>query len=255
MARRPANRREFLAGAAAGVLGALGACAGAARAQAQGDARLAARPAAPTARLAPGRHELALAASRNGLLYVPQSYRAEQPAPLVVLLHGAGGSAANWFGSYGPRAESLGVIALAPESRGATWDAVRGEFGADVRFIDTALRYVFTHCAVDPAHIAIAGFSDGASYALSLGLANGDLFTHVIAFSPGFMRRAEPAGKPPVFVSHGSDDRILPIASTSRVIIPDLRRRGYKVEVAEFNGGHEVPAAISDRALEWFLGR
>ena len=33
-----------------------------------------------------------------------------------------------------------------------------------------------------------SGFSDGASYALSLGAANGDLFTHIAAFSPGFMR-------------------------------------------------------------------
>jgi poly(3-hydroxybutyrate) depolymerase len=43
-------------------------------------------------------------------------------------------------------------------------------------------------CTVDPQRICVSGFSDGASYALSLGLANGDLFTHVAAFSPGFMR-------------------------------------------------------------------
>jgi len=34
------------------------------------------------------------------------------------------------------------------------------------------------------------GFSDGASYALSVGITNGDLFTHVIAFSPGFVAPA-----------------------------------------------------------------
>lgn len=33
-----------------------------------------------------------------------------------------------------------------------------------------------------------AGFSDGASYALSLGQPNADVFSHIIAFSPGFMR-------------------------------------------------------------------
>jgi predicted esterase len=36
------------------------------------------------------------------------------------------------------------------------------------------------------ATLAVSGFSDGASYALSIGPANGDLFTHVMAFSPGF---------------------------------------------------------------------
>ena len=47
------------------------------------------------------------------------------------------------------------------------------------------------------------------SYALSLGLANGDLFTHVIAFSPGFITPAPPSGRPPIFVSHGTADQVL----------------------------------------------
>jgi predicted esterase len=41
---------------------------------------------------------------------------------------------------------------------------------------------------VDRSAICCSGFSDGASYALSLGLSNGDLFSHILAFSPGFMR-------------------------------------------------------------------
>ena len=57
--------------------------------------------------------------------------------------------------------------------------------------------------AFDPAHIAVGGFSDGASYALSVGITNGDLFTDVIAFSPGFMAPARQQGKPRLFISHG----------------------------------------------------
>ena len=52
---------------------------------------------------------------------------------------------------------------------------------------DEALVRVFATYPVDPTHLAISGFSDGASYALSLGLANADLFTHIVAFSPGFV--------------------------------------------------------------------
>jgi phospholipase/carboxylesterase len=36
--------------------------------------------------------------------------------------------------------------------------------------------------------VALGGFSDGASYALSLDLTNGDLFASLIAFSPGFIQ-------------------------------------------------------------------
>ena len=216
-------------------------------------ARLSARIASPIHDIEPGQHELALAASRNGILYVPRSYRRERPAPFILLLHGAGGSAGNWFGSYGARAESLGAIMLAPESRGPTWDAIRGDFGADVSFVDMALRYTFERCAIDRRRVAIAGFSDGATYALSLGLPNGDLFTHVIAFSPGFIREDNPVGNPPLFVSHGVRDTILPIEATSRAIVPHLRAQGYTVEYVEFAGGHSVPAEIATQGLSWFL--
>lgn len=47
------------------------------------------------------------------------------------------------------------------------------------------LLQVLSNYAVDTTRLGVGGFSDGASYALSLGLTNGDLFTHVIAFSPG----------------------------------------------------------------------
>lgn len=47
------------------------------------------------------------------------------------------------------------------------------------------LAKVFQEYTVDPTHLAIAGFSDGASYSISLGVCNGFLFTHIIGFSPG----------------------------------------------------------------------
>ena len=53
-----------------------------------------------------------------------------------------------------------------------------GRYGSDIAFIDRALAQIFNRNAIDPSKVAIAGFSDGASYALSVGLTNGDLFTH-----------------------------------------------------------------------------
>jgi phospholipase/carboxylesterase len=70
--------------------------------------------------------------------------------------------------------------------------------------------------SVDARRLAVTGFSEGVSYVLSVGLPNGDLFTHVIAFSPGFASSAAYRGKPPVFVSHGTRDKVLPIDRCSR---------------------------------------
>jgi dienelactone hydrolase len=138
-------------------------------------------------------------------------------------------------------------------SRGRTWDAVLDTFGPDVAFIDQAVAWTFARYAVDPDRVAVAGFSDGASYALSLGLANGDLFGRVMAFSPGFVAPAPPQGHPRLFVSHGTADMVLPIDQCSRRIVPRLERADYDVTYQEFDGPHTVPPEIAQAAVAWFL--
>ena len=98
------------------------------------------------------------------------------------------------------------------------------------------------------------GFSDGASYSISLGLLNGDLFTHVMAFSPGFVTEGSRRGKPRFFISHGVQDRILPIDLCSRRIVRELRGDHYDVRYTEFEGGHETPPEMVRAALGWLAG-
>jgi phospholipase/carboxylesterase len=167
-------------------------------------------------------------------------------------LHGAGGDARSGISHFLHLVDAAGVVLLAPESRGRTWDVLVGDFGPDVEFIDRTLEWAFDRLALDTRRLAITGFSDGASYALSLGLTNGDLFTHLIAFSPGFMAPAQRRGKPPAFVSHGTRDGVLPIERCSRRIVPQLDREGYKVHYREFDGPHTVPYSVAREALDWF---
>jgi phospholipase/carboxylesterase len=199
--------------------------------------------------------QLKLEGARDGFVYVPASVSAGRPAPLVLMLHGAGGSARHSLPLLQGLADRFGIILLAPDSRGRTWDAVAGGFGPDVAFIERALAQTFGSYHVDPARVAVAGFSDGASYALSLGATNGDLFTHVLAFSPGFMSPAARHGSPALFVSHGTKDRVLPIDACSRRIVPRAERAGYTVRYREFDGPHTVPAEIAAEAIAWFLER
>ncbi|MDB5263064.1 MAG: phospholipase, partial [Adhaeribacter sp.] len=135
----------------------------------------------------------------------------------------------------------------------SSWDIISGrQFGPDVIFIDQALVQAFDHYVIDTSRLAIGGFSDGASYALCLGLTNGDLFTHIIAFSPGFAHTLEKNGKPAVFISHGIHDQILPIEPCSRRIVPQLQRQGLRVNYQEFEGEHEIPANIAAHGVAWF---
>lgn len=220
-----------------------------------GPGRLSSRPGPPTERpLAPGVHRLPIGGARNGLVQVPTGYRPSRPAPLVIALHGAGGNASRRL--FGKHSEPYGLVVVAPESRGADWDLiVEGGFGSDVPWLDQVLRWTFDRFRIDRDRIALAGFSDGASYSLSLGLTNGDLFTHVMAFSAGFMEPAERVGRPAVFVSHGRDDPVLPFENASGEIVPQLEDWGYPVRFVPFEGGHEAPLEVSRDAVLWFLGR
>jgi phospholipase/carboxylesterase len=201
-----------------------------------------------------GAQPVGLDSGRDGVIYVPAGLTA--PAPLLVLLHGAGGSAAGMTRRIDAfaLADELKIVILATDSRDRTWDMVRGQYGPDVAFLDKALAKVFERVAVDPKRLAVGGFSDGASYAIGLGLQNGDLFTHVTAFSPGFFVANQRQGRAQFYVSHGRHDEILPIESTSRRIVPVLERDGYSVRYKEFDGPHSAPVTIAREAFAWIAG-
>jgi phospholipase/carboxylesterase len=167
------------------------------------------------------------------------------------MLHGAGQSAEIGIRPFLPLADAAGTILVAPDSRGSTWDFLYGPYGADVAFIDRALGRVFDRCAIEPAQIAIEGFSDGASYALSLGLTNGDLFSRVIAFSPCILAPAAHIGRPRIFISHGTEDRILPIDNCGRRLAAELVNAGYRTELHEFTGPHTVTPEMARLAITW----
>ncbi len=220
--------------------------------------RLTARPAqpgsqAPGTPTSQGAQPVGLGGEREALLYVPTGYTPDHPAPLAVMLHGAGGTARHGLGLLQELADSAGLLLLAPWSRRQTWDVIFGSYGPDVAYMDRALEHTFERYAVDPARVAIGGFSDGASYALSVGITNGDLFTHVIGFSPGFMVPGEQHELPRLYISHGTRDEVLPIDACSRRIVPRVKRAGYDVLYHEFDGPHTVPSDIAREAVDWFI--
>ncbi len=202
-----------------------------------------------------GQQSLRIDEKREVLLYVPANYKAENPAPFALMLHGAGGNVHHGMALLQHYADEFGMILLAPKSQHGTWDVIAADYGVDVEFIDKALKQVFEQYNVDSKRLAVGGFSDGASYALSIGLINGDLFSHIIAFSPGFMAPTRQAGTPRIYISHGTDDQVLPIERCSRRIVPQLQRARYDVTYKEFNGPHTIPPELSRESVEWLTGK
>ncbi len=204
-----------------------------------------------------------LEAGATATLYVPDSVSLDRPAPLLLLLHGAGGRGEGLARRFKAEADRRGFIILAPDSEGQTWDAVLSiasnrsrppVFGEDVARIDSVLRETLSRYPIDPSKLAIAGFSDGAGYALSLGARNSALFHSIMAFSAGMMVAGDTGPPAKVFISHGTKDRILPIAISRDTLAPALRNVGFKVEFVTFNGDHELPDDVLAKGLDMWLG-
>jgi phospholipase/carboxylesterase len=203
--------------------------------------------------LADGIVTMPQANGREGVLYLPAGRRA--PAPLLVMFGGATQRAERSLVFLRDLADEVGLVVYAPQSLGRTWDFIEGGYGPDVESVQAGLDWIFERVALDVSRLAVGGFSDGAGYALSLGITNGDWLTNVIAWSPGYMRFPAERGSPRIFVSHGVHDRILPIDRCSRLLVPRLRRAGYEVDYIEFDGPHTLPPEVAEVTMRWFLER
>lgn len=219
--------------------------------------RLDFRPgAAPTAAALPaGRHGLSFAEGREAVLVVPEDLPTDVPVPLLVMFHGAGGEANRVLPHLVPHARARRFLLLAPQSMFPTWDIVIGGHGPDLQRLQGALALVAEHFPIDPAHLAFAGFSDGGSYALSLGLTNGDVASHVIGLSAGFMNAFTQTGTPKFFLAHGRADRQLPIETSAHPHAKRLLEGGYDLTLQPFDGDHVIVPWVVARAVEFFLGR
>lgn len=236
------NRRDFIALGAAGAIGLLG------------EARMAGAQQPAPAAIPYGASRLGISDDdRDATLYIPKSYQPGVPTPLMMMLHGFAGSGDGVRGMF-PLAEEFGVVMIAPESRGLTWGRAIPGFDADVRYLGPAYRHVANLVDVDETRVALGGVSDGAGYALSMGLAYGDSFNHLIIFMGGQMVPYRNQGKPRIFMAHGVDDTQMPIDKTARIYVPRLKADGYDVTYHEYQGGHRVPPAEIRAAFEWFVG-
>jgi phospholipase/carboxylesterase len=204
-------------------------------------------------RLPPGRHDLGLFESRDYALIVPTGIDPALPTPLMVLFHGGGGSAEKILPVMQTHAETHKFLLLVPQSLMPTWDIVIAGNGPDRERLDLALTQVAARFTLNPERFAFAGHSDGGSYALSNGLCNGDIVTHILAFSAGFMTVLAQEGAPFVFIAHGSKDEQTPVQTAGRAHATRLHSAGYDVTYIEYDGPHKSQAHIVEAGVMYFL--
>ena len=150
-------------------------------------------------------------------------------------------------------AEENGVLLLVPQSLMPTWDIVIGGNGPDRERLENALDWVADRYALRADKFAFAGHSDGGSYSLSNGIANGDFVTHILAFSAGFFSPLHQEGAPYIFIAHGSRDEQTPVETAGRASAHRLKAAGYDVCYIEFDGPHASQPPVVEVAVQYFL--
>jgi polyhydroxybutyrate depolymerase len=165
--------------------------------------------------------------TRHYLLHIPDLADASKPLPLVLLLHGRGGSgkAIHGYSDFGAKADKEGFLLACPDASGTppAWNsgayASRSYPADDVAFLHTLLDTLEKRHRVDPRRIFVAGHSSGGMMSHRLGseLADRVAAIGVVAGSIGAQladgtsdRLTAPTKPISVILFHGKADRIVP---------------------------------------------
>lgn len=166
--------------------------------------------------------------SRTYRVFVPTSYTAGTPTPLVVGLHGGFGSGRQFERDNGlkPALAERAMLGVFPDGVAGpltgirTWNA--GNCCAysmntdvdDVGFIDALVKRLRRQYTVDPARIYAIGHSNGGMLSFRLGCDLPGVFAAIasVAGAVDDTRRCQPGHRLNVLVIHGYRDRNVPYA-------------------------------------------
>jgi phospholipase/carboxylesterase len=195
----------------------------------------------------------------QGYLLLP-AIDPERTYPLVTVLHGAGRQDELLVRAYRDEPARRHAVFFIPRSTSPTWDLLIGEDRPDIDFLEHAYAEIYRRLPVDHTRQALIGYSDGASYALAIGLSNPRLFAAIMGWAAGFVV-FDPTGvaatdpRPRILLEHGTHDPVFPFEEVAVRNCAILRRLGYDVELRVDDGGIHWPSrTFQPAALDWFLG-
>jgi len=195
----------------------------------------------------------------RAILLTPDEIHPERNYPLITVLHGAGRQDEQLAKAFRDEPEKRDALFLIPRSFLATWDLLASRERTDLDFLEWAYDLVYRRYPVDPLRQALIGYSDGASYALSVGLSNPHVFSAIMGWAAGFRVIDESlvdprARKPRILLEYGTHDQLFPFEQVALPMRQGLERAGYGVEFRVDQGGKHWPSGdFQHEALDWFL--
>jgi predicted esterase len=187
-------------------------------------------------------------------LYLPESTGTDEKIPLIVVLHGLGGSGANTLPAWVERFDKKFAVLCPTYPMGAWWALPAEEMVLNL-IDETRENY-----NIDSDRVFLAGLSNGAIGAYMIGMFYPDRFAGLIpiagSITPRYMHFLMNLRNTPVYMIQGAHDPIFPIKLSRRVhkILSDMKypviyREHAKKGLA--HGGHFLPESEIPSMVEW----
>jgi polyhydroxybutyrate depolymerase len=191
---------------------------------------------------------------RTYLTYVPESYDASKPTPLVLSLHGF----IEWpahqmkISQWNQVADKYGFIVVYPSGTGfpLRWNASGQSPNQDVIFISNLIDKLEAEYNIDSKRIYVNGLSNGGgmSYRLACDLADRIAVFGGVAGAYNLpIEECNPGRPMPVIIFHGTDDPIVPyeggVESRNAFLLPNIPE--WVKSWAVKNGCSETPVDLS----------
>ena len=126
---------------------------------------------------------------RGFLIHLPPGYEEDQPAPLLLVLHGAGmtGPEMMVLAQFNALADESGHIVVYPGGVNRGWNAEAADNGPDdLGFLAAVLDHMEANYAIDGERVHVVGYSNGGTMALRVGCTFSERFAGVVAVAANF---------------------------------------------------------------------
>ena len=187
-------------------------------------------------------------------LYIPES--AKPNMPMIVVMHGMGGSGANTIPTWIKRLRDKFVIVCPTYPMGAWWSKNAEEF------VLKLINKTRENYSIDANRIFLSGLSNGAIGAYLIGMFYPDHFSGIIPIAGGISKQLMSflvnLNNTPVYIIQGLFDPMFPIQLTRRTykILSDFKSpvvyREHKKRGAA-HGGHFLPESEVPDLVEWLM--
>jgi hypothetical protein len=195
----------------------------------------------------------------RGVLLTPEPYDPNLQYPLFTIFHGAGRQDELLAKASRGQPNERQAFFFIPRSIAPTWDLIVDGPAVDVEFLEFAWDLIYRRYAIDPAQRCLIGYSDGASYALSMALSNPGYFAAAMVWAAGFVlldRNGydQQGQKARLYLEYGTHDQLFSFEEIALPMRDNLERAGHDVTFSVDEGGRHMPSGSFQReALDWYF--